>query len=352
MQTSTYNRIDFRERTVIEKELKQHRSKQRSARGIAELIGKNHSSVIREVKNNRCIKGGKDKHKQVTPKYLEKSGCPFLLKWPYTCTGCHREFNCSKRYKVIYSAKIADDLSQTIRHDSRAGVNMTQTEFENKIKIIQDGLGRGLSPYTIVANRQSELGLSVSGIYKWVDKGYGNLKPMDLRRKVRYKPRKKKKDPKPTKHGKDRSYEAFLHLPKDEQDSAWEMDTIMGKKHDRQCVLSLFDRASKFQLYLLMKAKICANVLEYFDVMENLLGVFRFRDLIRNILTDNGPEFSNFEALEQSIHYGTRTKIYYCDPNQSQQKACCEKNHEEFRKIIPKRRGISFDDLDNQDMAH
>ncbi|MCF0231766.1 MAG: IS30 family transposase [Enterococcus sp.] len=352
MRTNSYNRIDFRERTVIEKELKQHHTIQKSARGIADLIGKDHSSVIREVKSNRCIKGGKDKHKKPTPEYLEKSGCPFLFKWPYTCTGCHREFNCRTRYKVIYSAKLADDLSRATRHDSRSGVNMTQAEFSKKISIIKDGLERGLSPYAIAVNNQEELGLSVSTIYKWIDKGYGNLKPIDLRRKVKYKPRKEHQDPKPTKHGKDRSYKAFLDLPKDEQDSAWEMDTIIGKKNDRQCVLSLFDRASKFQFYLLMRAKTCSNVLEYFDLIENLLGAFSFNDLIHNILTDNGSEFNNFEALEKSIHKGNRTKIYYCDANQSQQKACCEKNHEEFRKIIPKRRGISFDDLDNKDMAY
>lgn len=36
---------------------------------------------------------------------------------------------------------------------------------------------------------------------------------------------------------------------------------------------------------------------------------------------------------------------------QSQQKGGCERNHAELRKLLPKRRGISFDDLETADMA-
>ena len=41
--------------------------------------------------------------------------------------------------------------------------------------------------------------------------------------------------------------------------------------------------------------------------------------------------------------------MYYCDPMQSQQKPACERNHVEIRKMLPKGRGISFDDLDEVD---
>ena len=43
--------------------------------------------------------------------------------------------------------------------------------------------------------------------------------------------------------------------------------------------------------------------------------------------------------------------MYYCDVRQSQQKGGCERNHVELRKLLPKGRGISFDDLVPADTA-
>lgn len=53
---------------------------------------------------------------------------------------------------------------------------------------------------------------------------------------------------------------------------------------------------------------------------------------------------------------GSRSSIgdYHGSANnvrQSQQKGGCERNHAELRKLLPKRRGISFDDLETADMA-
>ena len=77
-----------------------------------------------------------------------------------------------------------------------------------------------------------------------------------------------------------------------------------------------------------------------------------FQRLFGLVLTDNGAEFSDAAALERSAFHGTaRCKVHYCDVRQSQQKGGCERNHVELRKLLPKGRGISFDDLDGRDMA-
>ena len=55
------------------------------------------------------------------------------------------------------------------------------------------------------------------------------------------------------------------------------------------------------------------------------------------VLTDNGSEFSNPEALEKScMTDGRRTRIFYCDPYSSWQKGHVENNHENLRKIFTK----------------
>ena len=45
------------------------------------------------------------------------------------------------------------------------------------------------------------------------------------------------------------------------------------------------------------------------------------------------------------------TRLFYCDPRQSQQKGACEKNHVEIRKLLPKGAGVRFDRLTAADCA-
>ena len=58
------------------------------------------------------------------------------------------------------------------------------------------------------------------------------------------------------------------------------------------------------------------------------------------ILTDNGHEFQDRWALECDEYGEIRTRIYYCDPNRSDQKGALEKNHEYIRYVLPK--GVPF----------
>lgn len=85
---------------------------------------------------------------------------------------------------------------------------------------------------------------------------------------------------------------------------------------------------------------------------ENCIGKELFKRLFGIILTDNGSEFANYELIERSV-FGSapHSRVYYCDVRQSQQKAGCERNHVELRKILPKGCGIRFDQLDCRDMA-
>ena len=61
------------------------------------------------------------------------------------------------------------------------------------------------------------------------------------------------------------------------------------------------------------------------------------------ILTDNGHEFQDRWNLECDVNGEIRTRIYYCDPNRSDQKGSLEKNHEYIRYVLPK--GTSFEHL-------
>ena len=70
------------------------------------------------------------------------------------------------------------------------------------------------------------------------------------------------------------------------------------------------------------------------------------------VLTDNGSEFADEGAIAALL--GERegeTRLFYCDPRQSQQKGACERNHVEIRKLLPKGAGIRFNRLAAADCA-
>lgn len=83
-----------------------------------------------------------------------------------------------------------------------------------------------------------------------------------------------------------------------------------------------------------------------FDSLTEALGIEVFRKLFEVILTDNGHEFQNPNALEISLTGEKRTAVYYCDPYRSNQKGVLEKNHEYIRYVRPK--GTTFEDLDEE----
>lgn len=92
-----------------------------------------------------------------------------------------------------------------------------------------------------------------------------------------------------------------------------------------------------------------AAVKEVIDKLYGVLGHEVFKRCFPVILTDNVSEFKKPQDLELDIEENQRTKIYYCNPMASYQKAHVEKNHEYIRYIIPK--GISFNNRTQKDIT-
>ena len=73
-----------------------------------------------------------------------------------------------------------------------------------------------------------------------------------------------------------------------------------------------------------------------------------FVNLFPVILTDRGSEFTNPLAIEFNENNERRTRVFYCDPQRSDQKGGCEVAHEMIRRVLPK--GTSFDGLTQDDI--
>ena len=231
----------------------------------------------------------------------------------------------------------------------KGGIDKTREQFEHIMGCVKEGLARGLSPEQIVVSYA--LDVSPATIYRWIEEGYAGTGNIELRRKVSYKPRKKKAAPRSTSHGAERSYAAFLGLSEEERASACEMDTVIGRVHDSKCLLTLYLRPCKFQLMLLLGGKTAEEAAGALDALEEAVGMDGFGRLFDPILTDNGAEFSDHVLIERSAgdSAARRARVFCCDVRQSQQKGSCERNHVELRKVLPK--GASFDGLTRADCA-
>lgn len=327
-----YRRLDKADRIAIERGL----DKRKPCRQMARELGRSPSTIADEVARNRTVCRGPNKGGRAAK--APDDACPKLLEWPRCCNGCRfRRYHCSRRWRCEYSAARAKAPDDAELRESRMGVDRGEAEFERAMGLIRSDVARGLSPQQIALARAAEVGASASTIYRWIERGYAGMSSLELRRKCGYKPR---------------SFAAFMELPEEERAAACEMDTVVGLRSDRRCLLTLYLRAFRFQLALPMPDKTAASTGSALDMLEKAAPK-AFRRLFPLLLTDNGAEFADCEGIERSSldPAARRCSVFYCDARQSQQKGGCERNHVELRKLLPKGRGISFDRLGGRDCA-
>ena len=139
----------------------------------------------------------------------------------------------------------------------------------------------------------------------------------------------------------ERTYKDFeRYMENHPEANVVEMDTVEGSKGDPVLLTMLF-RSCNFMLIFLLAQNTQADVCEFFEAMELVLGTEKMRELFEVLLTDNGPEFKNPSLLERNLSGQLRTHVFYCDPMASWQKGRLEKNHEFIRYILPKGRSFT-----------
>ena len=97
------------------------------------------------------------------------------------------------------------------------------------------------------------------------------------------------------------------------------------------------------------KEKLAINMNEGILLLEAILGEELFNKEVEVILTDRGSEFYNLKDIEYRDDRTRRTRVFYCDPMASSQKASLENKHIELRYILPKETDLYNLGLNNQD---
>lgn len=322
---------------------------------IANELDKCQSTIAREIKKH-CI---------VKPHNILKTdniyNCKYFVNCK-KCTGICRIYqpisckdrdrnigacnNCSKLKscnldKYFYRAEDAQKKYEYTLRDSRQGVNLNTSELIDLAHIICPLVKKGQSIYTILHNHP-EIKLCEKTIYNYIamglfkDWGVTNL---TLKRKVKRKSSSKQQRLKKRKESANyegRTYTDYLDYKRMYPNSTTtEMDTVYNHQSGPYIQTFIFENTS-FMIGILHCNKTSDSMSETLNKFQDILSDKEYNQLFSLLLTDRGSEFSKPQQFEININTGeVRSKIFYCDPQQSSQKPHVENNHNFIREILP-----------------
>jgi len=318
-------------------EIQECLSKGMTFKDIAKRIGKNQTTVSREVKLHQKT--------HINNFVRTDEVCPKLLKAPFVCNNCEKRSrsNCPYR-RQIYEAKFAQASYENVLSDSRTGIALNKESFYETERIVSAAVSCGQHIYhAIVTNK---LPTSTASVYRYIKNGYYSVKPIDLPRAVKFKERKSSNSEHiPSCMKKGRTFDEYLTFVEDNPNvPITQLDTVIGRIGGKT-IMTLHFVQYNFMIGLLLEDKSSAQAAEKIQNLKKTLNQagFRFGDIIPVILTDNGGEFSKVPAFENDLNGIQESLLFFCDPATPNEKPHIEKNHTLFRDIVPS--GTSFDNF-------
>lgn len=341
-----------------------------SKTAIAQTIGKDNSTVGKEIKlhralthkckmplecNNyrRCVHG-----RQCTsdcPEY-DPFKCSRRDRTPGACNGCSNWSKC-RFNKYTYCPEDAQIEYKTVLIDSRQGVNLTTSEAKAIADIVGPLLKNGQSPYQIITDHP-EIGITEKTLYNYIEGDVfheiAGITVMDLRRQVSRKISKKKskgyKKRADRKYLQGRTYNDYkVYINENPDVFVTQMDTVYNDETNGPFIQTFKFVSAGIIFAILHNTKTADSMKQGVDLLESILGTEVFRKYVHVLLTDRGPEFSAADAMENGENGTTRTRVFYCDPMQSGQKGSLENKHIELRYVLPKGTDLRALGLVNQD---
>lgn len=370
--------LTFDDRVTIEQEL----SNGTSVAEIAKILGKNRTTISREImqhresresNGNNCIHRADCLFPDACPQSCEperinrcrsdcnvcismceryeEERCRKLKRSPHVCNGCNRKRRCFLDRWYYHAKKAQKEYEQTLRQ-SREGISLTERQLRHMDELLSPLLLQGQSIEVACDNHRDELPVSSRTVHSYVNAGLLSAKSIDLPRKVRRRPSRKKSGPVLKVDKKchlNRTHEDFReYMEKHPDYPVVQGDTVEGRKGGK-VLLTLLLTNCGLQLAFLRDHNDAASVTASFQELRDRLGHERFRRIFRVVLVDRGSEFTDPSRMEADHKTGEiLCHVFYCDPQNSNQKSNCERNHEFIRYIIPK--GSSMDHLSQKDI--
>lgn len=338
MNHQSYQHLTLEQRIEIQECL----SHGMTFKAIGRRIGKDQTTVSREIKRHAIIKQSNLIRTDQTGASIAAKPCELLLKAPFVCNACKHSHHTCSFDKHIYRAKDAQKAYESEWKAAREGIPLNKETFYENDRIITQGLRNGQHLYHILQTH--ELNVPTSTVYRYLKKGYLSACAIDFPRVVKFKPRAPAYSPFVPKTARiGRTYADFLLFKEENDISSWvEMDTVIGSIGGK-VILTLDFVACNFMAGFLLPDKNAVSVSSSMLLLKNrfISSGMSFGAIFPIILTDNGGEFSDVLSIENDLNGSKETNLFFCDPARSSQKPHVEKNHTLLRDIVPK--GSSFD---------
>lgn len=329
-----HKHLTLEDRLIIENGINSNKS----CKEIASYINKSESTIRREIINNRHL---------VTPNLFNNTTprtCSCSNLFPYVCNNCKRGRSGKKDFQYFYAASIAQGSYEKRYSLSRSNPHFNETEITYIDHKIKEGLKNNQPLNHIIHTHK--LPISVSTGYRWIQTKVISSKTIDLQKAVAYKidSTDKIRRSAENKNREGRTYIEYLEFISNNPElNMIEMDIVEGLRSDKKCILTFVCIKANLLFSKLLNFQNKENVIKAFNTLELELGIETFKLFFGVILTDNGSEFNDVEALEFSPYTKERrTRVFYCDPRRSDQKGTIERKHADMRLIIPKKKSIDF----------
>ena len=264
--------------------------------------------------------------------------CKRLKRYPHVCNGCEKNSGC-KRNRYYYDPKIANNEYTTLLKESRSGIDIKEESFKQIDSIISDGVKKGKSLYSILT-MHPEINISERTLYRYIERKYLSITNIDLRNKVKMKPRNKYKTKKTEEKKQaiiNRTYDDYIKfIANNPSLHGAQLDLVFGKLEEKICFMNLTFPFTNFMLSYILPNKEADTIVKAINYIEDLIGYDNFIILFPFILTDRGSEFIKALEIETShVNGKQRTKLFYCNAYTSSQKAHIERNQEFLRYYFP-----------------
>ena len=258
--------------------------REKSCRQIAREIGRDKSTISRELKRNKSP---------------------------------------GKRYDPEEAEALATNRKQNAHKHERFTIEMK--------KIVEGKIRANWSPEQIYGycNKHNIDMVSHQTIYEYLQENKSN--GGSLYKHLRHAKKKRKKYGIEEKRGHIKNKRSIDERPQIVNEKSrfgdWEADTIIGHHH-KGCMVTLVERKTKLTLVANTKDKTSENVTK--NIIRLLMS---FKGLSHTITFDNGKEFAKHQEIEKQLEL----KAYFAHPYSSYERGLNENTNGLIRQYLPKK---------------
>ena len=186
---------------TVAREIKRHRT--RDTTHYQNLDGKNlcqfrdscrMTNMCRTGCNSRCSRCASAACNKVCEKYVEVPECPKLSRAPYVCNGCRSRITLACRHRCwFYDADAANEEAAWAKVAGRQGVDCSPEELAAMVAVVKPLMKKGQSLSHIWQTHGSEFPVGARTFYRYINLGILDICNLELPKKVKYKPRRRRK---------------------------------------------------------------------------------------------------------------------------------------------------------------